>query len=746
MHMTRVPPTTQRCLGGLLACAAAVLGASAPAALGADAPATRGYEMITPADKDFGFGSTNGAVAVAAPDGASVAFDTTGALPGSEGGTLENYYVARRQAGAWARTPLTPPQEPEPGGQQYPQWRGFSPDLRQAVFLSGSPLLTPNAVAGAAELYLRDTVTGDYQLLTDGNVTDDSTGSSAFADLAGFSADGRHVAFTTYDALIAGAQDPGITGAYEFLDGHPRYVGILPDGTPAHSSILGGGTGSSPGVLRHAISDDGGRIFFTDPQSPVQLYVRQDGVSTTMVSASQRSTPDAYPSATAVFVGASADGGKVVFTDDAALTDDANVGTDGSGNPTHAGRDLYLYDLASGELTDLSVDTTPADSAAGANVQGVLGVSDDAAYVYFVALGDLGGGATSGAPNLYLWHHGDVRHIATLDPADSTAWSAVSAGSLGTISRVTPDGRVLAFTSVAPLTGFDSTDPDTGTAHREVYRYSADTDELDCASCPAEGGARGDATISPSQFPTNITRNLSDDGRRLFFDSTDGLVPQDTNGRSDVYEFSGGSVRLISTGTDRHDATFRDASASGDDVFFSTAGQLLPQDQDDLIDLYDARVGGGFPPPSSAEPCAAALCSGGPSSSAGHDVAIPASAVLSGSGNVLSIRLPKQRFTVGRLTAAQRRLAARTGRLKVAVEVTDPGVVRAGLRGRVHGKRRLVGHARRRVSHAGVFHLTLRLMRRARHRLAHHRRLRLRLTVTYSQVSGAKHATVSLHR
>ncbi len=47
-------------------------------------------------------------------------------------------------------------------------------------------------------------------------------------------------------------------------------------------------------------------------------------------------------------------------------------------------------------LTDLTVDTNPADVATGANVEQVVGASRDASYVYFVATGNLASGADLG--------------------------------------------------------------------------------------------------------------------------------------------------------------------------------------------------------------------------------------------------------------------------------------------------------------------------------------------------------------
>jgi hypothetical protein len=104
-------------------------------------------------------------------------------------------------------------------------------------------------------------------------------------------------------------------------------------------------------------------------------------------------------------------------------------------------------------------------------------------------------------------------------------------------------------------------------------------------------------------------------------------VPRDTNAKQDVYEWeepgtgdctqaspaysppNGGCVSLISSGKSPQDSSFLDASANGEDVFISTSSSLLPQDPG-LIDIYDARVGGGFPQPTQAAPCQGEACQG----------------------------------------------------------------------------------------------------------------------------------------
>jgi hypothetical protein len=137
-----------------------------------------------------------------------------------------------------------------------------------------------------------------------------------------------------------------------------------------------------------------------------------------------------------------------------------------------------------------------------------------------------------------------------------------------------------------------------------------------------------------------------------YFESRDPLVGRDTNGRIDVYQWeragtggcdeadpsfapsSGGCVDLVSSGQSLADSAFLDADPSGNNAFFTTLEGLVPQDYG-LIDIYDARVGGGFPTPSPpTAPCEGEACQGPyrpPEDSA------PASELFQGAGNVVEI-------------------------------------------------------------------------------------------------------------
>jgi hypothetical protein len=571
-------------------------------------PDCRGYELVTPQLKDFPFGApVSGNFAIAAAAGNAIAYNTSGPLPGSAAGTFENFNISRRTASGWISTPTSPPQNPVGGGQNFPKTIGFSSNLSQ-VFMQENPTLAAGAPADVISLYVRNAETASYEFITPGN------GSfTLFWNLVGATADSTHLVFETLgDPVLPGMPGGFFPSLYEWSGGQLHYVGFV-NGTPVEGVTLGQGF---PFRVANAISADGSRIIFGWGN---QLYDRIDNTSTKHISASQRTIADPNGTAPAGFWGASTDGGKVFFTSSEKLTDDATTGVNSTG------RDLYAYDLGSETLTDLSVDTNPADPQ-GADVQGVVGNSDDGQYVYFVADGDLGGGATSGAPNLYVSHGNQVKFIATMDPADYGAWGSYQKaqdGQPGLTARVAASGD-LVIQSIASLTGYDNVDPSTATPTSQVFRYATASGVLSCLSCRANGTSpSGNSTITPPFYESSIQRNITADGSRVFFSSTDAIVPGDINGKSDAYEWADGSTKLISDGTSGVNSFFQDASPSGDDVFIATAAPLVGQDTDSHVDLYDARAGGGFAkPPAAPVSCEGEACRGAGSAAPGAEAPV----------------------------------------------------------------------------------------------------------------------------
>jgi len=605
-------------------------------------PDGRAFEMVSPPEKNSAElgapGNTGGLVdpgfsvtpLQAAVTGEEIAYPSFTSFGNAQSAPAASTYLSKRGATGWSTENITPPDQE---GYTRDPFRGFSADLSFGAVIQKEPVLASGAVEGFENLYLRDNGSGELlALTTETPLTPDPE--HYCVSFAGASVNFDRVIFVATGALTPEAPEaPGVS-LYEWHAGELSLVSVLPGGTPAQpapqTSFGAVGTGQGNGcemngsIVRNAISADGSRIFWTYAPAgeATQLLARLDGTDTIQLDASQGGPG---PSGEGRFWAASDDGSKVFFTDPNELTPGASTGGGTLG-------DLYEYDFDAEpgeELTDLTVDPTPgADPPA---VRGVLGASDDGSYVYFAANGVLSGEEENGRgekaepekPNLYVWHAGDgVRFIGTLSGADERSWSGVPKEQT---ARVTPDGRHLAFMSEASLTGFDNADQSSGKPASQVYLYSADDDELACASCNPSGARPiGSSGLSSWITPYEQPRYLSDDGGRLFFLSFDALALGDLNGNQDVYEFeregvgscssksdtfsssANGCLYFITSGRSGADSYFLDASSDGRDTFVSTRQRLYPADEDERYDVYDARSGGGFPPPPPPPP----ICSG----------------------------------------------------------------------------------------------------------------------------------------
>jgi hypothetical protein len=395
------------------------------------------------------------------------------------------------------------------------------------------------------------------------------------------------VVFEASEPLVPGAPAHS-WNVYEWSAGALRLVSVLP-GAGNVAAENAHGIDRQP----NAVSADGSRISWVDDNTG-GLYVRENGTSTVQLNLSQR-TPS-LGNGIAHFMAATPDGSRVFFTDTTALTDAAG---DNGG--------LYEYSFASNRLTDL----TP-DAGGPPEVDGVVGIGEDGSNVYFVAEASLPGTAAPGAGpdarDLYLVRNGTLTFVAKLNANDNDDWTE----SFGARSaQVTPDGNRLAFMSQAPLTGYDNTDLKTGKADDELFLYDAGDGTLRCVSCNPSGERPiGPASVPLPEQSAHLPRYLSENGQRLFFNSQDALLPAASNGQQNVYEYEDGAIHLISPGTSDQESTFADASVNGDNVFFTTSARLVPQDQDEHSDMYDARVDGGFPIATPPAPCSGEGCRG----------------------------------------------------------------------------------------------------------------------------------------
>jgi hypothetical protein len=577
-------------------------------------PDSRAYEMVSPSDKNGGniaypLPAGGQLLSVSSVDGEEVVFRSAVPFGDSVAGSLPSRYVASRGVTGWRPRAINPAVPPTsyPQTLDSPNFVAFSLDLSQSIFFSPDVVEGSGAMLGQNNLYLSSDSGPFVPFTTAPNPREE------FPTFGGGSADWSHIIFS-FDGALTPDATPGEHSLYEWVRaiGEYRLVNILPDGGGvAHLNPFSGfGSGeasqSSPGAdLTHAISEDGSRIFWNDGGLGGNLYLREGGERTIQVDESQ----GLGASGGGRFWTASGDGSKVFFTDQNQLT----VGSTAHGACGGAWGDLYEYTVAGHQLRDL----TNADPEGGC-LYGVLGGSNDGAYLYFVAASDLAAGATRGQPNLYVWHEGELRFVATLAEGDEADWSSI--GVQARSVRVTPDGRFLAFQSKESLqAGYDNRDVTTSQSDSEVYLYDATKEETTCVSCnPSGARPTGSSLLPTGETEIYAPRALLEDGSRLFFNSRNALASQDTNGVQDVYEWEqdgtgrcrheGGCVFLVSSGTSSDISTFADASADGRDVFFTTRAQLVLQDQDQQVDLYDAREGGGFPNPPTLSACEGESC------------------------------------------------------------------------------------------------------------------------------------------
>jgi hypothetical protein len=652
-------------------------------------PDCRAFEMVTPVEKNSGdiapLGSQqNGeprGLNQSSPSGSRLTFASATAFGEAQSAPGNSQFISTRGSAGWTTVSISPPQQYPVGDgafQTFAQYRYFSPDLCNGWFVShGDPPLTPDAVELAPNIYRRDTCgTEGYEAVTTVAPPHSEIGKSGVnvyyttgLALQGVSADRNTVAYVAPDNLTTDAPDDPLhyPQLYVSGEGHLRFACVLPSGEPIAATAgcvagteFGGRATLGQANLLHALSADGDRLYWVIQHEGVQsqrrgLFLRvnptkkQSAVSggacteptkacTLPVSGTVTSDPKAE---TAIFNTASEDGRRAFF--------EVVKGPE---------RWLYEYDA-----------TTRSSRLIARGARGVMGASDDGSRLYFLSSETLAAGSVQGEPNLYLYESaaggpGSYTFIgALLEPEVTQGFAPAAAIPDERVSRVTADGLHAVFATTANPTGYDNADATSGHSDMEVYIYGAESDDLSCVSCNPSGsrprGHRYGADKRTIDIASKIpgwhselypNRVMTEDGSQVFFESEDALALADSNGARDVYEWerpgagdcteessafsrvNRGCVTLISSGQSPQDSRLLDVSPDGKNVFFRTLSSLLPQDTG-LIDIYDARVDGGFAP-ASAPPasCEGEACQGTPSPPTDST---PASSTFEGPGNVV---------------------------------------------------------------------------------------------------------------
>lgn len=740
----------------LTAVALGVAAAPATAAPGTTPDGSRAYELVSTGDKNadgvlpgtgFGMGPP-----LFAADGDHALFVTVTGFIGSHTAPAFQNFGARRTAEGWTWKPMTPAPPAGATGSVATggDWQsvGWSSDLQTEFAL---------AYTAAWDADDRDGEGGTDLYASDGSATPSwiSRGSGPKlvpdpAQYEGSSADGRYVAFST-PAKLDPREADSVSGRES---GNGLYLRDRQAGTTtlvatgANGGLLTrcgvSAISSSSGAGLNAISRDGERVFFRSgyawgPGVPCsasavngQLYVHRDGEPAQLVSPSTRTTPDPAGRAVAEFRAATPSGSDVFFVSNELKTDDATI--------TNA---LYRFQLPTaahpdGVLTNL---TPKAYGATALDLWNLPAVSADGSVAVFASATALTADApVDGSTKLYRYSGDQLRLVGVV----GQPWQDAPKVLDGTLA-LSPDGSKLAFATTEPQAGA----PDhTGTMQAYIAGTSGDAKPV-CATCGTDdeptaaasigfSPGRNDAAAAFSRHP------VTNDGR-LFFQTTSPLVRSDTNNRSDVYERrADGSFSLITTGRAASDADFIGASSDGNTVAFTSAESLTWDDVDNGdVDLYVARVGGGFDAPAGPARCDGDVCQGQPTPQVQPDRA--ASAFVVGPGNVVppkdEVGGGSSKLTVQAVTARERRSFAAGKRLDLRLRVTRGGTATVTAQARIGKQTRTVARASQRKQSAGTIKLGLRLSKAARRELTRTGRLRVTITVRHT---GAPSRTTAL--
>jgi hypothetical protein len=616
-------------------------------------PSNRGFELVTPANKrpvgDVQTLFNNQAHFRAAEEGGAFAYSILNGLADSASGG-EMTFAGERTGSGWTVGQITPPALiPAPVSDTLlgrpGVVRAINSNVRCAAVETHNPLTadTPQADVenGVQNLYLWH-AGGTHSLLTTppplNPTSSDQSLAGLYYQVAGITPDCSRAFFRslTYNFL------PGASGIYEWDNGVLRDAGLRPDG-----STLPGSVGLGVGRERNTVSNNG-RLFFTATSNEAAdngktaVFVRKGPGQ--VVNASKPTSGN--PTQGAAYQLASSDGSHVFFIANYGIASTSSSGptTDNCafsiGNPFEGGNlacDLYDYDVEAGTLTDVSANTSPANSK-GAVALGVVDVSDDGEVVYFAARGQLvpGEGRTykqnltqgSGYASIYRYEDGNISYvggIAMTDVGGSLSNQRVLArNEAAWAAQTTKDGDYLLFPSTDDMTG-------TNPSNRpQPYLYSSETGTTECVSCP-KGRAVEENAVIPNQGEngessgfsgTYTPRSLSEDGR-VFFMSDDVLAPGAVPGEppngigalplTNTYEWYRGQISLLTSGRMK---LIDIGGDDGRDVYVRTYSQLIPEDIDFAADVYDMRLGSpGFAPPPAVTPCdpAADQCQGTPS-------------------------------------------------------------------------------------------------------------------------------------
>jgi hypothetical protein len=583
----------------------------------------RGIELVNSPDKgnQNAFARGPGIHEYTSPisvTGNRVLWSVVGGAPGGYGGTESNF-LAERTASGWASKAVAPAGQEQAGKGDFAYLlSAVSRDFDSLVFSTKlstaiAPPRPPTFVR------LRD---GIQDILKRNTVQPPNATFESSVDL---SEDGEHVIVINPDneqledigAARVAMPELGISA----IPG--EVLSLMPAGNPSECGLDVFDGKSFPGVLGSGIGRPGDHWISTIDASRVYfrakpdgncagaygLYVRnREAGQTTLIDSGASGVPPE-------FLRTTRDGSKAYFVTYSGL-DSIDLDTDSP--------DIYEWNEdagPAGESSCLTCLVKGADSSEGAahlatvggGLNGVL-VSPDFSRIYFYSPRKIfPGEGQQGALNLYVLDGKEI-HFVAVTQADvlSRDNSSVSANGERLLfetqanSSLTADRMASQCTQPSGVLGNCV----------QLYLYDEPTQSVECISCNQNGiSVRSYGSIA--EGPSREAR-LAGDGATAAFATPEALVPLDINGNIDIYEWRNGTVHLVTDGVRAAQKGFAAPrvwalDADGSDLIFgymSPDRSLTGFERDGLLNVYDAKVNGGFVPPPPELHCVEDSCQG----------------------------------------------------------------------------------------------------------------------------------------
>lgn len=479
--------------------------------------------------------------------------------------TDDDFDIYEHAGGATSQVSLGPAGG---NGDYDARYEAASADGSRVFFTTADPLVSsdnddcdPNdpAVNGCGDVYER--VGASTTLLSTGPITPSTPYFAGFLDA---SEDGLRVLFSTREALV-GSDGDTRADVYERAGGTTTLVSTGP----------AGGSGAFTPAYGEA-SADGTRVFFTtgeplvasDTDSAADVYERSSGTTTRLSTG----PAGGNGAADATFRAVSRDGSRVIFeTSEPLVSADTDSAVD-------------VYERAAGTTTLLSTGPAGGNGSAEALYKAS---SEGGTKVFFQTAESLTSSDGDSKVDLYERTGGATTHVST-GPSDDGPFDA-------TLQGVSRDGARVVFGTMESVSGADSD------GRFDIYERAGSSTTL-LSMGPAGGNGPVDAFLG----------GMSDDGRRVFFESAEPLTADDSDTFTDVYEREGSATTRLSKGPDGSGnggwlAIYAGASADGSRLFFSTAESLSSADTDVFSDVYVASVTATYARPKSATPTKVSL-------------------------------------------------------------------------------------------------------------------------------------------